>query len=337
METEIIFSGLCAFHNLRGQHADLLESSVILVRTDEEEQDAGSEPSSSPTVDVSHNFSPRVAAAIADRWTRPRSAMTRRRAAQQDPEPDVHIPHISFDSRRVRVNAEADALFGDVPFAPGFRFITLNGVEVELVSDPAGLPTVDPSYDETVAQRNRYWPASIGQWNHDYIPLKGNPPKRSAVVAMMRLGGGRISAGRRAPQPWRFERNGDGPLVGTFAEEVVYSVPGDGGEVVLRLRDIESREVVRELRFSLLDPEDQEQKVTLFIGNNDRDDIDNAVQRRIPPGTEDNDHFRFLNRIVSTAGPGPIPSVVRPANDAPNEDDSGGLSTGPCGPIGTNG
>jgi hypothetical protein len=342
MEAEIIFSGLCAFHNVRDKNPTMPEPSVILVRTDGVQEETPEGITESVPVDSTPLCSPRVAAVVRGKWKRPRRKTRDQeeegRSADEpaDQPPDVHIPHISFDSTKVRVNEEAEALFQQVPFAPGFRFTTLNGVEIEIENDPPAKPNVHPSYATQVLNKDRYWPEAENQWNRDFVPERGQQPKRSAVVGFMRFGSGTISPGKLSPVQWKFERNGNGPLVDTFAEEVVYSgFPHSGREVVLRLLDVETREFIRELRFSPLMPEMEQ--VTLFIGNNDADDIDNAVQRRVPPDVLDNNHFRFLNRIASIPDPGRIPRVVRNLNERIDQDFSAGLSTGPCGPIDSNG
>jgi hypothetical protein len=349
MEAEIIFSGLCAFHNVRDKNPTMPEPSVILVRTDDEQEAAPESVTESVFVHSTPLFSPRVAAVVRERWKRARKTRPRKTSYEEkeeegrsvdkpaDQPPDVHIPHISFDSTKVRVNEEAEELFRQVPMAPGFRFTTLNGVEIEIENDPPAKPNVDPSYTKQVLNKDRYWPEARNRWNRDFVPERGQQPKRRAVVGFMRFGSGTISPGKLSPVQWKFERNGNGPLVDTFAEEVVYSgFPHSGREVVLRLLDLETRELIRELRFSPLMPETEQ--VTLFIGNNDSDDIDNAVQRRVPVDVRDNNHFRFLNRIASIPDPGRIPLVVPiPAERPPEEEDVGGVSTGPCGPIDSNG
>jgi hypothetical protein len=333
---EIVFSGLCAFHNLHGQHPDLLEPSVIMVRTD------GVEEAGEAADEKKYTCSARVAAAISDRWKRPRKVIDKPLKDQPSLQgTDVHISHLSFDATQVRVDVASQPLFQQVPMAPGFLFIPLNGVEIEIENDPAGLPDVDQSYDQFVVKKDTYWPEARGKFNPDFIPEKGKQPKRSAVVSLMRFGSGTIKAGNLSPVQWKFDRNGQRPLVGTFAEEVIYSgFPHSGDEVVVHLRDIDTREIVRTLRFSPITPEIT--SLTLFIGNNDVDDIDNAVQRIVPGDVRDNNHFRFLNRIASIPDPGRIPKVVpRPPRPSSDDDDSdgpvGGISSGPCGPIGTNG
>jgi hypothetical protein len=337
MQTEIVFSGLCAFNNLSDKNPTMPEPSVILVRTDADaEVQARSVDPSSTDDKTSPLFSPAVAATISARWKRPRSVIDKKDSVEADAAPDVHIPHLSFNSTEVRVNEEAETLFRQVPLAPGFRFMQLNGVEVEIATDPPAKPNLDDSYD-LVLKKDDYWPEAKNQWNRDFVPERGKQPKRSAVVGFMRFGSGTISAGHLAPVKWKFERNGQGPLVGKFAEEVVYSgFPHEGDEVVLRIRDIETRELIHELRFSPVVP--GLEKLTLFIGNNDSNDIDNAVQRRVAIDSRDNRHFKFLNRISSAKDLGRIPTVVRdPLPQPPDNDRVGGLSTGPCGPITSNG
>lgn len=343
MEAEIVFSGLCAFHNVHDvRDHQMPEPSVILVRTDDQPQDIREGVAGTLTPDDLEKqvlFSSAVAQTIRERWTRPRRAIDRAPGEEGSEAPgDIHIPHISFDSTQVRVNEEAESLFQPVPFAPGFRYMALNGVEIELVGDPPfeKSPVVDESYDLKVVQKDHYWPEAANQWNRDYVPFRGAQPKRSAVVGFMRFGSGRISAGNLSPVAWEFPPDSEGNrLVGTFAEEVIYDKFPNNGEVVLRLRDVETRTILRELRFSPLMPEAQ--KLTLFIGNNDSNDIDNAVQRRVPLDVRDNVHFRFLNRVASIPDPGRTPRIVRNSSSDSTDERLGGVSTGPCGPVGSNG
>jgi hypothetical protein len=269
------------------------------------------------------------------RRKRPRTKIDRPvEEGPDEPASETHIPHISFNVNDVRVNEEAAPFFQGVPMAPAFRFIQLNGVEIEIANDPPGKPVVDPSYDQVV-KKDQYWPEAANLWNRDYVPERGNQPKRSAVVGFMRFGSGRIKAGRLAPVQWKFERKGRAPLVGTFAEEVIYSdFPHSGDDVVLRLLDVETREMIQELRFSPARPDLE--KLTLFIGNNDSDDIDNAVQQLSAIDMRDNVHFKFLNRVASIPDPGRIPRVIRPRVPV-DPDLGGGVSTGPCGPTSSNG
>jgi hypothetical protein len=186
-----------------------------------------------------------------------------------------------------------------------------------------------------MVKKDQYWPEAANLFNRDYVPLRGEQPKRSAVVGFMRFGSGTIAAGNLSPLEWKFERPGKDPLIGKFAEEMVYrDFPHSDREVVLRLLDVETRAFIRELRFTPILPEMNE--LTLFIGNNDSDDIDNAVQRRIAVDIRDNVHFKFLNRVASIPDPGRIPKVIRP-NGRVDPDQLGGVSTGPCGPTSSNG
>ena len=344
MEAEIIFSGLCAFHNVHDDEDEgMPEPSVILVRTDDATQDIREAMDGVRTPsDLAKErlFSPAVNAQVRNRWQRPRREIDRVRKEDTNEGPeqasDVHIAHISFNSNEVRVNEEAEGLFQPVPFAPGFRYLPLNGVEIEIMSDTQGAPDVDESYDRLVVQKDHYWPEAANEWNRDFVPFRGGQPKRSAVVGFMRFGRGRISAGNLSPVPWEFPPDTSGhQLVGTFAEEVVYDKFPQNGEVVLQLRDVETRIILRRIRFSPLMPDAR--KLTLFIGNNDLNDIDNAVQRRIPLDVRDNVHFKFLNRVSSVKDPGRTPRVVRNSTEVPDADQLGGVSTGPCGPVGSNG
>lgn len=355
MEVEISFSGLCVFNNVRGTNANLGDPAVIMIRTDDQVPAANSTTTPVSTFESvtstrvpTHFFSPSVDAVAQSRWgqtrkevdaqirRRNRKSKIRKPIAEAPPAPDVHIPHISFNSNEVRVDDASESLFKQVPFAPGFRYMQLNGVEIEIENDPAGQPSVDASYD-TILKRDNYWPAATGSYNPDVVPLSaGARPKASAVVAFLRFGSGTISGGIGAPREWKFERPGRDPLIGTFATEGIYSgFPHSGNDIVLNLRSLDTGDILHTVRFSPIDP--ALPKMKLFIGNNDKDDIDNAVLRAPSTGMGDSDHFKFLNLTAapSLVASGPIPTVIEPAAAVP--DVLGGVSTGPCGPTSSNG
>lgn len=313
MEAEIIFSGLCSFLNVRNANPTMTEPSVILVRTE--------------GVRIDTRNIDKELAGLDD----------------EPPTPDEHIPYIAFQTAEVNVEVlEGGALFKNVPKAPGFEFLRLDGVELKIADDPPAMPTVLDSYD-LVVKKDDYWPAARNLWNRDFVPEPAQPgqpfnqPKKSAVVGFMRFGSGTIAAGKMARVEWSFPRPGQDPHRGRFAEEVVYSraVP-DQQPVVIQLTDLESGEARIKLRFSAKDP--AATKLTLFVGNNDVGDIDNAVQRRIPASVPDNEHFLFLNQVAAVADEGPIPSVVRSRLFSPfSSERVGGHSSGPCGPNSSNG
>jgi hypothetical protein len=310
MEAEIIFSGLCSFINVRDANNTMTEPSVIVVRT-------------TPRLPQDDPPPP---------------------APEGEPEPKEHIPYIAFRTANVKVDVlEGGFEFEKVPKAPGFQLLRLDGVELKIEGNPPANPTVHDSYDRVV-KKDDYWPEAKDLWDRDFVPEPAqdggplNRPKKSAVVGFMRFGAGRIAAGRIAPVEWSFARQGAPPHRGRFAEEVIYSgfPHGDGTDVVIRLEDLETGESRGRLRFSPRTPKDD--KVTLFVGNNDEEDIDNAVQRRIPSDVPDNDHFKYLNRVAKLNDDGPIPLVVRPSVYSPAGPRSGGgSSSGPCGPHSSNG
>lgn len=306
MEAEIIFSGLCSFLNVRDVNPTMPEPSVILVRTNG--VDVGTR-----SVDDEFAFE------------------------QLETVADEHIPYIAFKTADVDVDVlEGGALFEDVPRAEGFQFLRLDGVELKIENDPPGQPVVDRTYDRVV-KKDDYWPEASNVWNRDFVPERTMKPKKTVVVGFMRFGTGKIAAGKMARVEWSFARPGMEPHRGRFAEEVIYSgFPHSGESVVVHLTDLETGELQTTLRFSAKAA--SAAKLTLFVGNNDVGDIDNAVQRRIPPHVPDNDHFLFLNQVALLDDEGPVPTVVRPAVFTPIRSDlAGGHSSGPCGPNSSNG
>lgn len=364
MDVEIVFSGLCVFNNVRNKPELEHEPSVTLVRTD----GVASRDIASGAVAASGPTSDRVAAAIEDRWNRSRAEIDRghfeamqqeivatleARGKQKDwggvapiveegpadgaadgGGSEVHIPYLAFNSVKTTVNDRSG--FVDVKDASGFLMLPLNGIELVVKSNPAGTPTVHSSFD-LVVKRDEYWPAARGQWNREVVPLRGKRPTKSAAVGFMRFGAGLLSSGRLAPNAWQFDRPGLSPLVGVFAEEVIYSrFPHDKDDIVIELLDIESGARVRDpLRFSA---RRGETLIRLFIGNNDSNDVDLAVTQTRTIGMSNTNHFRFLNRSSLQNGLGVIPTVIADANPLPILDRPvGSYSSGPCGPITSNG
>src|SRR5690349_1151004 len=124
MEVEIIFSGLCAFNNVRDINPTMGEPSVILIRTDDENvpevlPEGTATPilkfESSTSTPCTPFYSAKVNQVANDRWGRTRKDISAPVPESTSTEgtsravPDVHIPHISFDSSEVRVNEEAES------------------------------------------------------------------------------------------------------------------------------------------------------------------------------------------------------------------------------------
>jgi hypothetical protein len=250
--------------------------------------------------------------------------------------PDVHIPYIGFDSRTVNVEVlEGNVVIEDVPRLEQFKFMRLDGVELKIENDPPDKPMVDRTYDRVV-KKDDYWPEARNVWNRAFVPERTKQPLKSAVVAFMRFGRGKIAAGKISRVEWSFVRPGREPHRGRFAEDVVYSgFPHTDQSVVIRLTDLEDGTLRATLRFSPTNP--AATKLTLFVGNNDRSDIDSAVERRIAEVVPDNEHFLFLNLVADLDDEGPIPSVIHPSVFTPPGDIGGGHSSGPCGPNSSNG
>ncbi|HEX2831565.1 MAG TPA: hypothetical protein VHW00_01040 [Thermoanaerobaculia bacterium] len=372
MDVEIVFSGLCAFHNVRDINSTMPEPSVILIRTDNEPPSSvapsasiatassGSTSSADRLSSVSLKSS-RVSAALESRGNRTReeiddekSALIAAQIAQRSPQAaprsgqasggraaavddsDVHIPYLAFNTGNATVDDPTG--FVDVDFAPGFKLLQLNGVEIVIQNDPPGAPTVDPSYD-LVLKKDAYWPEAKDQWNRDFVPLRGEKPKKTAVAGWMRFGSGTISSDQRSPVAWKFDaRPGFPQLSGFYNLEVIYSgFPHSGNTIVIELRDLETGVLIRDpLVFSPVSP--TQDTLTLFIGNADPNDVDNALLRAPLADMPDNDHFRFLNRVAGVPDPGILPTIVRPpASPRPKPRPPGGFSTGPCGPTSSNG
>jgi hypothetical protein len=346
MEVEIIFSGLCVFNNVRNKPELDHEPSVTLIRTDVVQEESG----------VSENplfleQSDAVLQALDSRTNRRRADIdrsrfdeailgvtldsdggVRKREAGVASVGEVHVPYLAFDVTTTDVN---DAR-GFVP-VPGAEneslMLHLNGVEI-VVPANGGVPQVDETY-ALVAKRFDYWPESRDlPWNRDLIPERGKQPKKIAAAGFMRLGSGRLAAGRLSPNAWRFDRPGGAPLIGVFALEVVYSdFAHDGDSIVLELRDIESRALIRDpLRFTA---KKNQSRITLHIGNNDPEDVDIAVLGLPTVSMGTTNHFLSLNRVV--IGPrGVVPTVIQ-RRLRPLDRGVGSLSSGPCGPTGSNG
>lgn len=315
MEAEIVYSGLCSFLNVRNNHGDQMpEPSVILVRAD-------------VPIDPDEVLGPR-ALPHKQKQARARTIALTGDVKEATAAGAEHIPYIAFDTATTVV--DSDEGFQPVPMTDEqFLYFRLPvGVEIRIPTLAPGDPTIDPSYDQ-LAKKDEYWPEAKDQWNRDYVPFKGGLPKPSVVVAFMRFGQGILSASRLCPAKWEFPKVGGGVrMSGQFAEEAIYSGFAHDGTVVMELVTLEEpRTVVRTLRFTPID--ESVEKLSLFIGNDDRQDMDNAVQRRQPISVGEGDHFKFLNKVASIKG-GPVPRIDLTGMTLPK--DAGGGSAGACGP-----
>jgi hypothetical protein len=293
MQVDIVFTGLCSFLNVCDVNPLMPEPSVILVSTN------------------GH-------------------------AAQHR-----HRPYIAFDNTKVTVDP-ADNLEFVKKTQDQFSFLPfeadLQGVLLTVDTAPQGTPVVHPSYlgkdgVKGVVRRDDYWKEAINQFNPAFVPEKGGKPKKTAVDAFMRFGGGAIWADRLCQVKWIFTKP-DGTVIheGNFPEEVVYSFQNSGDDVVITLTDLDSGDVKRTLHFSLKQAGPQ---MTLNMGNNIDDDMDNAVQRRVTEKVRDDpgdlDHFTFLNQ-TAPAGTPPAPLIkLGPQPKDPPGPGGGGLG-GACGP-----
>ncbi|HEV7425792.1 MAG TPA: hypothetical protein VGQ46_05455 [Thermoanaerobaculia bacterium] len=340
MDVEIVFTGLCSFLNVNGQNETMTEPSVIIVRTDDHAghdmpgMDLSSVSSSTsvtgsgpPTSDAAAGANPPHAAGSHE-----------------------HIPYIAFDTTNATLVDDATgaepADLAPVVDAPNGRFLRLAGaaplpeaVLIGIEGDTPGKPTVDPSYAKVV-MKDKYWPQAKDQWNRDFVPEPAkngisNKPSKSAVVAFLRFGQGKIYADRICPFFWHFDIPGGGSLEDNFAEEVIYSGfthPGD--DVVITLKTLDTEDLVRTLRFS---PKVAGQaKLTIFIGNNVEGDMDNSINR-LPPSSINptGHHFAFLNQVAAaslkTSGPIPTAGAVPGKPPLPPGGGGGGIG-GVCGP-----
>jgi hypothetical protein len=309
MEAQIIFAGACAFLNLRKQNDTMGGPAVIAIRAEADH--------------VEHH----------------------------------HISFLAFDTTTTEVSDPS--LFRTVLKASQFGFFPFNGIvpapagerkafELEILGNAATLPTVDPSYDEKVAKKDAYWPAAHNQWNRAMVPEPGKKPTKDGVCVYMPLGNGKIAAGKPNVHQWRMPivggpHNGQMTEPKNFAREVIYSnFAHDGGGVTIVVKDLETGATVHTLKFT---PKNGAQTMTLWIGNNVRDDLDEVVKRTQPKKNTNGavvikaEHFSHLNEVAAPAFlPGPIPElVIDPAKKDFDDFDGGGITDGFCGPIDPNG
>jgi hypothetical protein len=242
----------------------------------------------------------------------------------------VHIPFLAFDVRDVSVDDTSQ--FKPVVGAPSFRYMPLRDVELRIDGDRVGVPILDSTYGNVVS-REMYWPEAKGQWNHDVVPLAKQRPKKSAVSAFMKLGGGTIAGGRLCPFKWEFEKlNGD-KFRRHFAEEVLYKFEvQERDEVTVRFFDLETgTDLNSALVFRRVHGEG---KLTLFLGNHTENGIKVAVRRRRANNTPGNgEHFEFFHRVVDV-GAEPVPPLPKgvPPPEPVTTSGGGGADGGICGP-----
>jgi hypothetical protein len=319
MEVELVFAGLTTFVNIDNADESVLAPSAILLNADYEgpfgasAKMPGHHHGGGMLDDVNPN----------------------------EPDYTTHIPFIAFDSRLAKV--DDDTGFEPVPGAERFLFLDLDkyhraGVEITIQGHRRYVPTIDHTFTN-IASRAMYWPESVGQWNHDCVPIVGERPKKEAVKAFFRFGPGKLQAGRLCPYKWKFTKlNGD-TIVRHFAEEASYTYRDtERNEVIIDIFDLEEKRPndtnpLRKLTFS---PEQRKtRELTLFIGNNILSDIDIVVRRRratvkVGPSS----HFSVFNNVVDVGEAGkPKPPEGIPPNNIDNTG-GGGQDGGICGPTG---
>jgi hypothetical protein len=298
MQVEIVFTGLCSFLNIHDINPLMPEPSVILVTTD---------------IPALHDH------------------------GDGNPEDHKHTPFIAYKTATTMVDDEKGFDVVDQTLKQ-FKFLgfegDLQGVRLSIDTAPPGKPVVHPSYDGDennpgVVRRDDYWPEAANQFNRDYVPEPGGKPKKSAVNAFMRFGAGVIWASRYSKVEWIFKSpKQEKELRGKFPEEVVFAFQNAGDHVIIKLTDLQTGELKRILRFSPVDA--NVTKLTLNIGNNVTDDMDNAVLRLVPKGVREGHHFDFLNMTAPAAN---LPSVKLGEQPADvNKDGGGGGLGGACGP-----
>jgi hypothetical protein len=320
VDVEIVFNGLCSFLNVRDTNNDMPEPSVILVRTDKEPP-----PNTHPPTEMDD---------MDDMGDGDSGGTT------------PHVPHksfLAFDSKTIRIDDASG--FVRVPEKADFWSLTLSGVLIK-IKDDNGQPTVDGSYDD-VLKKDRYWPEAANLFNRDYVPERGKKPKKTAVNAFLRFGSGTITAGRLSTVQWKFIRNDGQTYINYFAEEVVYSGFGHSGDtIVIELYDLFTDQRLRTLTFFARTSDVD--MLTLFIGNNTKAGIVDALNRAPKDGVQpkDGSHIAYLNAVADpdVSPYGPIPKAVPqpvPLDDGSGpvveENLGGGGSDGFCGPGSANG
>jgi hypothetical protein len=362
MNAEIVFTGLCSFLNPSGTNPKMPGPSVILVQT-KRHPGHGVQGNAAITADAGHQHAAaglriqndiridgnlctqdevRVRTEVlfkgkGDGNVNQGSALVG--PVEQFPMPEVcrvtpmqeHVAYIAYKAADVQVDDPSGFL--DVPNAAGFKYLPLDGHEIAIEGNAPGTPDVQPRYHQCVPKKDVYWPESIkDKFDPDYVPPPGSglTPKKSAVVAYMRFGNGKIDAGRAGEFTAQFKKS-DGMVAhqGEFAEEVIYSdFPHTPDHVKITLSDLETGAFVRSLDFTLVAPD---RPLRLFIGNHPVDDIDLAVRQQSFGKPAHGCHFAFLNAVAGQ-GAGPIPMPFPPPADG-----IGGGAGALCGPGHANG
>lgn len=323
MEVELVFAGLTTFVNVDNADESVLGPSAMLLNADYEGPHATSEK-----IHGHHHGGelPPTNAGVPNTH-----------------ENMTHIPFIAFDSRLASVD-DGDG-FEPVEEAAPFLFLDLNkyypdGVEISINSHLRYIPTIDGTFGN-IASRSIYWPESIGQWNYECVPLAGERPKKEAVKAFLRFGGGKLAAGRICPYKWKFTKlNGD-TIIRNFAEEATYSYrETEEASVTIDLFDLETKrdEDTLPLRTMIFTPyEVATRDLTLFIANSMLGDMDDVVHRqRSKSSVGTSSHFYIFNNVVDVgqaAEPKP-PVGVKPENIEDGGGGAGGPDGGICGPAG---
>jgi len=318
MDVEIVFSGLCSFLNVYDNNPTMGEPGVILIRADRHHHDNG-EPAEhdhdhGEPEEHDHEASGEPGGGVIN-------------------SEDIHIPFIAFDTGFTQVNDPTG--FTAVDDRPEFVFMTLDGEEISIEGHQPAVPQVNDSFEQ-VLRKDDYWPEAKNQWNRDLVPERGQKPKASAVAAFMRFGSGLITAQRLSSEFWSFSKPGLSAHVGRFAEEVSYSgFPlSDNDELRITLTHLETG-TVRTLVFSSIDPEAE--VLTIFIGNNTDDGMDEALDRQ-PSKPDEPRHGRHVSILDRVANPD-LGTSNREAKPVPPllGFRKGGGGSGYCGPGSANG
>jgi hypothetical protein len=317
MSVEIVFSGLCSFLNLNNINNTMPEPSVILVRTDLKIVHAHTDEHGEVVDDVASLIH------------------------------DKHIPFLAFDSTKVLVS-DARGFQRASRIDPNFWFRKLDGVLLTILDLKTGYPTINQNYSRVVS-KDAYWYEAKDQWNREFVPVRNDRPKKSAVHAFLPFGGGKIRSARLSRVQWKFASPGKPVHIDYFAEEVIYSdfVQTDT-RLMIEIADLETRAPISTLTFMAREDRTDGQKdlITVFIGNNTEQGMKEGFERKTDPTAQPHDgaHIVFLNQVAdvnvraSAPLPVPVPKPDKPQLPQPgHEPGSGGPSAGFCGPGNANG
>jgi len=251
-----------------------------------------------------------------------------------------HVPFIAFDKREVTVSTDDGAPFQYVNTTnQDFYYRILDGHYITLLDDPVGWPNVLPSYD-LVVRKDDYWPDAKNKWDRRFVPIGDMSHDPRFVGAHMYLGAGTVSAERMTDFPWEFrDEQGNPSLRGYFAQEMVYRIYPFRYTTEFTIQIVlEPIEGGLSETYSFKSARPNVDKIKLWIGNNDADDIHRALLR-LSSQPKKADHFEFLNDVSSVSGIGPVPSPLVPKGTFPAPISGGGTGsdTGYCGPFNPNG